>query len=228
MNQSSSTKKTTPIVEILNEKPDLRKKEPPLVSVQVTNPITYIKNWWKKVMSKEGVDFSFKIKPLTAIAITIVIATFSFGVGKFSFTAQKPFIKYVPVSSPTPTPTINPWRDTAFSGTLRYSTAESRFYLMTTSSEAINLDVLENVDLTSFIGRRIFATGKYNPDTHLLIVSDANDLELLPKKVESVPVSLSTPEPSPAISPKPFPTSARPSVLPEPSDSPTETMLPPN
>ncbi len=199
MTKNKSSVKTSPFISISNEKPDLRKQEPPLVSVQVTNPVTYLKSWWKKVMGKEGVDFHFKIKPLTAIAITIIIATFGFGVGKIAFTPQKPFIKYVPAVMPTPTPTPDPWRATAFSGTLRFSSAENRFYLLTTSSEAVNLDVQESVNLTELIGRRIFATGNYNSSTRTLVVSDASDLELLPKKVESVPV---IEPPTPTITPE--------------------------
>jgi hypothetical protein len=154
-------------------------------------------------MSKEGVDFRFKIKPLTAIGITIVTATFGFGVGKISFTYKKPFIKYesivIPVSTPSPTP--NPWRTTAFSGTLRFSVTEGKYYLLTNSSEAINIDVLENVSLNKLIGRRIFATGEYNDSTHTLIISDSADMELLPKKVEIVPIA-----PEPTIIPTPIPT----------------------
>lgn len=211
MTQTTPPKKSSPFVEIYNEKPDLRKKEPPLVSIQVTNPITYIKSWWKKVMGKEGVDFHFKIKPLTAIAMTTVIAIFGFGVGKITFTPQKPFIQYVPIVAPTPAPTPNPWRNTAFSGTLRFSSAENRFYLLTTSSEAVNLDVLESVDFKKFIGRRIFATGSYNSNTHTLIVNDASDLELLPEKVEPIPIAIpaiptATPETKPEESPETKPT----------------------
>ncbi|MBU0974157.1 hypothetical protein KKD03_00450 [Patescibacteria group bacterium] len=203
MTEKKSSEKTSPFISISNEKPDLRKKEPPLVSVQVTNPITYLKSWWKKVMGKEGVDFHFKIKPLTAIGITIVIATFGFGVGKISFITQKPFIKYVPTPEVTPAPTPDPWRATAFSGTLRFSTAENRFYLLTTSSEAVNLDVQESVNLTELIGRRIFATGSYNSSTRTLVVSDAADLELLPKKVEAVPTTEPTiPTATPTASPE--------------------------
>ena len=190
MTESNTSKKTSPFVEFTNEKPDLRKKEPPLLTVQVTNPVTYLKSWWKKVMGNEGVDFHFKIKPLTAIAMTVLIATYGFGVGKISFAPQKPFIKYVPTIITAPVPTPNPWRETAFSGTLRFSATENRFYLLTTSSEAVNLDVLESVDFKKFIGRRIFATGKYNSETHTLIVNDAADLELLPKQVEIIPVAV--------------------------------------
>lgn len=198
------SKKTTPFIEFDNSKPDLRKKEEPLISLRVTNPITYIKSWWKRIMSKEGVDFSFKIKPLTAIAITIIIATFGFGVGKFSFITQKPFIKYVPIVAPTPAPTPNPWRKTAFSGTLRYAETEKQYYLLTNASEAINILVLENVSLEELIESRIFATGEYNQQTHTLVVSEAMDMEVLPKNAEVIPVVLeSTPTPIPVEIPTP-------------------------
>jgi len=194
------TKSSNPFIDINTDKPDLRKKEEPLISLRITNPITYIKSWWKKVMSKEGVDFRFKIQPLTAIAITIIIATAGFGIGQFSISVQKPFIHYTPTTSPTPMPTPNPLRDTAFTGTLKFSKKTAKFYLLTNSSEAITIDVLENVDLEKLIGRRIFATGEYNKNTNIFVISEAMNMELLPEKVEEIPV-----EPDPTILPSPEP-----------------------
>ena len=196
---SSKESSKTPLVEVTKEKADLRKKEPPLVSVSVTNPITYLKTWWKKVMGKEGIDLRFRIHPLTAIAIAIIIATFSFGVGRIMITSEKPFFKFVATPSPTPIPSPNPWRETAFSGILRFSVVTDRYYLMTASSEAINLQAPETVDLEQLIGRRIFATGKYNDLTRTLVVVDVADLEILPEETEPVP--LVTPSPSPIASP---------------------------
>jgi hypothetical protein len=209
--QEAKPKNKTPFIAFSNKKPDLRKKPVPLLSLQVTNPIVYIKSWWKRVMGKEGVDFRFRIKPLTAIGMTIVIATFGFGVGKITFTPTKPFIQYTPAPESTPMPTPDPWRKTAFSGTLRFSSVENRFYLLTTSSEAINLEVLENVSLKKLVGRRIFATGAYNSDTHILVVNDASDMEILPTKIESVPISpvvTPTPTPIPTTLPTNNPTQA--------------------
>lgn len=153
-------------------------------------------------MGKEGVDFRFRIKPLTAIGMTVVIATFGFGVGKITLIPSKPFIQYTPATEPTPIPTPNPWRETAFSGILRFSSAETRFYLLTTSSEAINLKVLENVNLKKLVGKRIFATGNYDSSAHTLVVSDASDMEILPAKIEPVPIS-------PVVTPTPATTSAK-------------------
>jgi hypothetical protein len=65
--------------------PDLRRKEPPLVDVKVTNPLVYIKSWWKKIIGNEGVDFRVRVKPLTAIAISIIVVTVTMGIGRFVF-----------------------------------------------------------------------------------------------------------------------------------------------
>ena len=35
----------------------VNKKDPLLVDLKVTNPIVYIKAWWKKVVANDGVDF---------------------------------------------------------------------------------------------------------------------------------------------------------------------------
>lgn len=196
---ATSIEDKTPLVAVYNEKPDLRKKEPPLINLQVTNPITYLKRWWSKVMGNEGIDFRFRIKPLTAIVLTFVIATVGFGVGRISLSSSKPYIQYTP---PLPTPIPDPWRDTAFTGTLQYSNINKRYYLLTATSEAINLEVPQNIDLNKFIGKRIFATGRYNQSTRILVVEETQDLEILPNQIIPIPTTSTTinPSPSPSIS----------------------------
>lgn len=183
----------TPLVAIYKERPDLRKKEPPLVNLQITNPLTYLKRWWSRVMGNEGIDFHFRIKPLTAIALTFIIASFGFGIGRITISPTQPYIQYTPpppAGGPTPTP--NPWRDTAFSGILKYSTASNRYYLLTATSEAINLDVPATINLEKLIGKRIFATGQYNQTTRTLVVSETQDLEILPIQITPIPTTLPT------------------------------------
>jgi len=196
----------TPIIQVSKEKQDLRKKEPPLVDIKVTNPLTYLKSWWKKIIGNEGIDFRFRVRPLTAIAISIIIITVSAGLGKFVLPFKIPFFEYT--SEPTPTPTPNPWRETAFSGTLRFTAASRVFYLSTASSEAITLDVPNNIDLEKLIGSRIFATGIYNPETRTLKVTETANLEILPEDIELVPIV--SPSPEPAASQLPIPPSSNP------------------
>ena len=181
--------------------------EKPLVEVKVTNPVTYLKNWWSKVMGKEGIDFSFRIHPVTAVAIAVAVALVSFGAGRFSINI--PFLKYEVVNSPVPTPTPSIWKETAYTGTLQFSTSTGKFYLMvTSSSELITLEVPENINLTGYIGKRILAVGKYNKNQKILEVTDAKTLEVLPKTQVVIPTSLptSTPTSSPIIEPTTSPT----------------------
>jgi len=197
--KTSKKSEKTPIIAVYQEKPDLRKKEPPLVDLQVSNPLTYLKSWWKRVMGREGIDFRFRIHPITAIVIAVILATFSFGVGRIVLYPYKPFFEFVPPATPTPTPIPNPWRETAFSGALRFSGLNQKYYLITSTSEAINLEVPENVDLSGLIGTRIFATGRFNEKTRTLVVVEATDLEILPPEVEPVPIV----SPEPTLEPEP-------------------------
>ena len=167
-------------------KTDLRKKEPPLVDVKVTNPLTYAKSWWKRVIGNEGIDFRVRVKPLTAIAISIIVLTVTLGIGRFVFPFKIPFFVYTSEEGAATSDKVD-YRDTAFTGELRHTLLTNRYYLTTSSSEAINLQVPDNVDLEDFVGRRIFAVGKYQEETRTLLVTDPANLELLPSETETIP-----------------------------------------
>ena len=167
-------------------KTDLRKKEPPLVDVKVTNPLTYAKSWWKRVIGNEGIDFRVRVKPLTAIAISIIVLTVTLGIGRFVFPFKIPFFVYTTEEGSATSDKVD-YRDTAFTGELRHTLLTNRYYLTTSSSEAINLQVPDNVDLKDFVGRRIFAVGKYQEETRTLLVTDPVNLELLPSETETIP-----------------------------------------
>lgn len=186
-------------------KTDLRKKEPPLVDIKVTNPLTYIKSWWKKIIGNEGIDMRIKIKPLTAIAISIIVLTVTLGIGKFVLPFKIPFFVYTSKVTPTAAPEPMEARHTAFSGVLRYTLLTNRYYLITGSSEAITLKVPENVELKEFVGSRILATGKYNDKSRTLEVTEATGLELLPSDLTPIPTSFPTPTPLPTPTPTEIP-----------------------
>lgn len=192
--------------------------EKPLVEVKVTNPFIYLKNWWNKVINNEGVDFRFHIKPLTAIAMTTIVASLGFGVGRFVIPegVKIPFFKFEDVTSPTPAATPEVWKETAYTGTLQYSQTTSKYYLMTTtSSELITLQVPVNIDLKDYVGKRILAIGKYNKSLKVLVVSDAKSLEVLPKSPVSIPTIVPSPSPTPTSEPTMSPTpEASPSASP--------------
>ena len=174
--------------------------DPPLLDVKVTNPITYIKRWWAKIIGNEGMEFRFRIRPLTAIAVSVVVVSLVLGLGRFVLPASIPFFKYNPTTGIEPRPTSTPeiWRETAYTGTLQYSTPTKRFYLVTTAAEAITLEIPENIDLATLVGKRIFASGTYNKSTRILKVSDAKNLEVLSKS----PVPIPTVTPIPSVTPE--------------------------
>ena len=177
------------------------KNVPPLVSLEVSNPIAYLKVWWQKVMSNEGIDFRFRIRPLTAMALVAILAAGGFWLGRWTMPLPVPeqIIKYLPQLAPTPTP--NPWKETAYIGSLR-KTGE-RFYLLTEQAEAISLAVPDNVNLTKYLGKRILAVGKYNRSTGILQVMSAEDLEVV---IQSAPVPTAVPTLSPTAVPTTTPT----------------------
>jgi hypothetical protein len=180
-----------------------REKDPPLVDVKVRNPITYIKKWWKKVIENEGIYFSFRVRPLTTIAIALVVTSLTLGIGKFVFPFSIPFFQYNPNPEEQILPTPEPWKETAFTGTLRYSEVTDKYYLVTTSAEAITLNVPENIKLSTFVGRRIFAAGKYYKATRTLVVASASNTELLPATPSPIPTVSPSPTPLPSSSPTP-------------------------
>lgn len=185
--------------------PPKKKEEPPLVSLRVTNPIVYIKKWWKNVTANEGIDFRFRVRPLTAIALTAVIASIGFGVGNFVLPYKLPFFEY----KPTPTPAPSEWRETAYIGTLKYSEATKKFFLVTSSSaEAITLDVPDNLNLSTLVEKRIMAAGNYSKAKRLLVVTDAKDMEVLPKSAVPIPTVSPTPTPTSTTDPTNSPSSS--------------------
>src|SRR5258705_10736413 len=101
--------------------------EPDLINFKVSNPVTYLRLWWKKVIANEGINI--KIKPLTAIILTIIVVGGVYGGGyltAMNILRKIPIVnQFVPPSSPAP----NPFRDTAYAGILRKS--GEKFYLQT-------------------------------------------------------------------------------------------------
>ena len=202
-----------------------KNEDPPLVKLQVTNPITYLKKWWQKMIGNEGMELRFRVRPLTAIAISLVVVTVAFGLGNIVLPFKIPFFEYSEKPSPTSTPAVDEgyWKETGYNGKLRYSEPNDRYYLVTSSAEAITLDVPETVDLSELVGRKIFAVGQYNKKQRLLKVISASDLEVFPKSPIPIPTIFPTPTPSPTPSPSPSASS-------QPSGSPdlTTPSSPPN
>lgn len=162
------------------------KSIPPLLDIKITNPVTYLKAWYKKIMANEGIDFRLKVHPLTALAFGLMISTVFFGLGRLSLPADSPIIKYIPQLAPVPAP--DPWKEAVFTGILRYTDSSKRFYLETPNSGVITLDVPVQVNMEKLVSKRILAVGKYNTQTEILAVIEASDLEILPAQAVPIPL----------------------------------------
>ncbi|MBL7036920.1 hypothetical protein ISR94_03770 [Candidatus Microgenomates bacterium] len=196
-------------------------QDPPLVDIKVTNPVTYIKKWWKKIIGNEGMSIVIKVRPITAILSITLFLAFLFGIGKLVLPdiIKTPFFQFEQVGEPTPTPKeeSETWKETAYIGTLKYSTSTMKYFLVTSSaSEAITLEVPSNLNLSTLVERRIMVIGKYSKSLRVIQVMDAKDMEVLPKS--PVPIPTNSPTPKPTQAPTEVPT---PTTEPSPSASPT-------
>ena len=187
-----ATQKTPPI--LVKSVTRTYKDEPPLVSLVVSNPVTYFRIWWKKVIAGEGIDLKLRIHPLTTLILAILLLMGGFGVGRLTFPPQSPIIKYFPQLAPSPTP--NPWQETAFTGILHYLPTADRFSLETRSStSALLLTVPSSINLTPYIGKRLLLYGLYNAHTQVFEVLESTPLELLPLKPSPIPTVSVIPTP---------------------------------
>lgn len=174
-----------------------QRTDPPLFFLKISNPITYIKRWWKRVLGNEGVELRLRIKPLTALAIAAALGLFGFGVGRVSVPVDSPIVKYIPQFAAVPT--VSPWKETAFSGTIQ--STNGSFYLLTSDAQAILLSIPTSIDLTKYIGKRILAQGLYDEGKRFLDITGVENIELLNSKPQVIPTSIPSPTPLPTETP---------------------------
>ncbi len=96
-----------------------------------------------------------------------------------------------------------------------------KFYLITTSTEAVTLEIPVGFNLSTLVGKRILAVGTYDSKNKVLEVEDIQDLEVL--STTPVPIPTVTPTPKPIETPSPVPTivpTAIPTVEPTITSSP--------
>lgn len=193
---------------------------PDLVNVKITNPLVYIKYWWKRIMANEGIDLRLRVKPLTVFGVSLIAFSLAFGLGGVVLPVAFPGFKLNGIISPSPTPTPETiWKDTALKGTLTKTNTEPvKFYLVTTSTEAVTLEVPVGFNLITLVGKRILAVGTYNSKDKVLEVEDIQDLEVLSATPIPIPTSLPTPTPTPSPS-------TTPSLIPTPEITPSPSSL---
>lgn len=136
-----------------------RKVDPPLIDLKVTNPITYLKRWWKRVMANEGVSFSFRIKPLTAIALVLALTA----AGGTGFSVAKIFF-------PNSSPILN--REVVYQGTVQ-KTERGQYLLSLPDTSVYTLKPkATNVNLSKLINRKVLVQGNLTREPNLIEVNE--------------------------------------------------------
>ncbi|MFZ3301327.1 MAG: hypothetical protein WA152_01280 [Microgenomates group bacterium] len=218
--------KLPPISVTVNNPTSVNTTNPPdLVNLKVTNPLVYIKYWWKRILANEGLDMRVRAKPLTVFGLAIILFSGVFGLGGLVFPKFFPWMKFNSgiVTTVTQTPQPELLKDTALKGTLtKTNTNPVKFYLITTSTEAVTLEIPVGFNLNTLVGKRILAVGTYDSKNKVLEVEDIQDLEVL--STTPVPIPTTTPTPRPTETPVPTVTpTAIPTV--EPTVTPVETPV---
>ena len=214
--------KLPPISVTVNNPTSVNTTNPPdLLNVKVTNPLVYIKYWWKRILANEGLDMKIRARPLTVFGLAIILFSGVFGLGGIVFPKFFPWMKFnnTVVSSPTPQPEL--LKDTALKGTLtKTNTNPPKFYLITTSTEAVTLEIPVGFNLSTLVGKRILAVGTYDSKNKILEVEDIQDLEVLSTTPVPIPTTTPTPKPTETPSPTPTPTitpTVEPTIIPTPT-----------
>lgn len=144
--------------------------DPPLVAVSVTNPVTYLKKWIKKLLANEGVNIGFKlkIKPLTAIAIFMALAA-SFGTGYGSGLNAAAGILF-----PNSSPILH--RAVVYQGTIQKTEAGQYFLTLPDNSLwKLTLKSPETMStLSNSLNKQVMIKGNLTREANVINVNEIN------------------------------------------------------
>lgn len=139
------------------------KGDPPLVNVgvKVTNPVTYLKNWFRRIIGNEAI--TIRVKTVTALMIAVILAS-----GGITLTLLNYLKSTVPVVKYIPSVATSPGKQTAFSGT--FVKTDNAYFLVANTDTVITLSLPSNIDAQDINGKRVLVTGEYHEDTKVLYV----------------------------------------------------------
>lgn len=188
----------------------------PIINFQLNNPIPPIKRLLKKLFANE--EITIKIPVLTAIAIiafTLGGASGFITAVKTHLAARIPIIQSIlPKSTPVTTP--NPWVPTSLFGTLS-QLPSGDYYLILQNGDVIKLKSPQNVNLKTFLGEKVLATGTFHQQLKEMQVIEATNLVLV-----------GSTQPVPTLSPQPTASPIPSTPTPSPSETDTPTPEPIN
>lgn len=152
------------------------KNDPPLVAVSVTNPVTYLKLFLKRLLKNEGIDIHLKIKPLTVIACVLALST-AFGTG---FNVAQIFF-------PTSSPLLH--RSITLQGNIQKSSSGQYFLSLPDNSLWTLRPKTNNIDLTDNINKQVMVKGNLTAESNVIEVKEVITFEK-PTPVYSNPVQI--------------------------------------
>ncbi len=133
-----------------------KKDDPPLIDLKMTNPVTYLKRWWTRVMANEGIIFSFRIRPFTAVLLIIALGVAS----GTSFSLVKIFF-------PTSSPIFH--REVIYQGQLQ-KTSTGDYYLVLPDNSLYRLNLkTKTIDLVS---ERVMVKGNLTGEPNVIDVKE--------------------------------------------------------
>lgn len=147
------------------------KVDPPLVSVSVTNPITYLKLFINRLLKNEGI--TIKIKPLTAIAMIIALST-AFGTG---FNVARIFF-------PNSSPILH--RTVTLQGTIQKS-ENGQYYLSLPDNTLWILRSASPNSLTNTANKQALVKGNLTAEANVINVSEIMPFDA-PLALQGVPL----------------------------------------
>lgn len=140
------------------------KNDPPLVAVSVTNPVTYLKLFLKRLLKNEGIDIRLKIKPLTVITCVLALSA-AFGTG---FNVAQIFF-------PTSSPLLH--RSITLQGNIQRSET-GQYYLSLPDNSIWTLRPKNNnINLSNDINRQVMVKGNMTPENNVIEVKEVMAFE---------------------------------------------------
>lgn len=188
----SESSSLPPPITIKEETKYSEKKDPPMLFILFTNPVTYFKKWVEKFLKNQDIDFHLRIRPFAAIGLIMTISI----VGGGAFTIGRYFFPY---SSPVF------HRQVVYPGTIQKGD-KNQFFLMTQDATPWKLKPKTSINLENLIGRQVVVTGNLTAEKYLIEVSE---LIIAETPTQSLTYAQNTPTyQTPNIPPTPSSTSS--------------------
>lgn len=176
-NPSSSSNLPPPISITENTKYS-EKHDPPMVNLQVTNPVTYFKKWVTKFFKNQDIDLHLRIKPFATIGLVLaftVVGGSAFSIGRNFFPNSSPIFH----------------RAITLQGTIQRSES-GQFYLVLPDNTLWTLrPKANNINLSNVVNKSVLVKGNLTAEANVVNVSEVISFGRQPSVYSYPPASSS-------------------------------------